>query len=258
MPIKLGEGLKNALVRAGVEVLWVPESVYVADNCVFEPPCGLKWMKVEHSLYMGAFSYAVSGYFFAVSMGRYCSIGEGVQMGRNDHPTTWLSTSPFQYLRQPLFEVGNGFEHASEYHGYRAPVPPKGNPPTKVKPITIGNDVWVGHGALVRPGTTIGDGAIVGAHAVVTKDVPPYSVVVGNPGKVVKQRFPDGIISDLLDLKWWRLAPWQLRGTPFHDIRGAIAHLRALPHVESYAPEKVSLKTLAAKCGDQLLARHQQ
>lgn len=67
----------------------------------------------------------------------------------------------------------------------------------------IGNDVWIGNGAIVINGVSVGDGAIIGAGAVVTKDVPPYSVVVGVPAKVIKKRFSDNVIAKLLQIKWW-------------------------------------------------------
>ncbi|MBR6646045.1 MAG: CatB-related O-acetyltransferase, partial [Clostridia bacterium] len=67
----------------------------------------------------------------------------------------------------------------------------------------IGNDVWIGHSALILEGVKIGDGAIVGAGAVVTKDVPPYSIVVGVPAKVIKYRFSENEIAKLSELKWW-------------------------------------------------------
>ncbi|WP_316353236.1 CatB-related O-acetyltransferase [Candidatus Trichorickettsia mobilis] len=67
----------------------------------------------------------------------------------------------------------------------------------------VGNDVWFGTNAVIMPGVRIGDGAIIGAYAVVTKDVAPYSVVAGNPARVVKQRFSDAIIADLLEIQWW-------------------------------------------------------
>ena len=72
----------------------------------------------------------------------------------------------------------------------------------KTKTI-IGNDVWIGNGAIVINGVTVGDGAIIGAGAVVTKDVPPYSVVVGCPARVIKKRFDDSVIERLLKIQWW-------------------------------------------------------
>ena len=69
--------------------------------------------------------------------------------------------------------------------------------------IIIGNDVWIGFEAVILAGVTIGDGAIIGARAVVTKDVPPYTIVGGIPAKPIKKRFDEDVISDLLRVKWW-------------------------------------------------------
>lgn len=69
--------------------------------------------------------------------------------------------------------------------------------------IVIGNDVWIGKEATILSGVTIGDGAVVGCKALVAKDVPPYTIVGGNPAKVIKKRFPNDIIEKLLKIKWW-------------------------------------------------------
>ena len=69
--------------------------------------------------------------------------------------------------------------------------------------IIIGNDVWIGYEAVILSGVTIGDGAIIGTHAVVTKDVPPYTIVGGVPAKPIRKRFNDKTIARLLELKWW-------------------------------------------------------
>jgi virginiamycin A acetyltransferase len=83
----------------------------------------------------------------------------------------------------------------------------------------IGHDVWIGHGATIMPGLTIGSGAIIATRAVVTRDVPPYTIVGGNPATVLRQRFSDTEVADLLSLAWW---DW-----PLDTIE------RALPHLES-------------------------
>nr|WP_274708021.1 CatB-related O-acetyltransferase [Arthrobacter sp. H16F315] len=69
--------------------------------------------------------------------------------------------------------------------------------------VIIGNDVWIGASAFISSGVTVGHGAVIAAHAVVTKDVPPYAVVGGNPAKVIKYRFEPGIVEQLLDVAWW-------------------------------------------------------
>ena len=69
--------------------------------------------------------------------------------------------------------------------------------------IVIGNDVWIGYEAIIMAGVTIGDGAIIGTRAVVTKDVPPYTIVGGVPAKIIRKRFSDADIENLLDIRWW-------------------------------------------------------
>ena len=69
--------------------------------------------------------------------------------------------------------------------------------------IVVGNDVWIGYEAVILAGVTIGDGAIIGARAVVTKDVPPYTIVGGVPAKPIRKRFNEETIDILLKLKWW-------------------------------------------------------
>ncbi len=71
----------------------------------------------------------------------------------------------------------------------------------------IGNDVWIGYDALIMPGVKIGDGAVIGARSVVTKDVDPYTIVGGNPAKVIRKRFDDSTIEKLLEIKWWN---WEI------------------------------------------------
>ena len=197
----------------GIEVLnrGMSKSVNLPANTKLEAPSSLKWTEYEHSIHLGAFSYQVSGYCFAARIGRYCSFGENVQIGRQDHPLTWASTSPAFYLHDRLFDLGDGFEGAEDYHSYRFP---NEGPPTKVKITTIGNDVWIGHGAMIKAGVTIGDGAIVAAHSVVARDVPPYAVVAGNPAVIKKFRLPPNLISPMLRCAWWRYAPWQLDHLP--------------------------------------------
>lgn len=79
-----------------------------------------------------------------------------------------------------------------------------------MKITQIGNDVWIGHGAYIAAGITIGDGAIIAAHAVVTRDVPAYAVMAGNPAIIKKMRLPSNLISPMLRSQWWQFAPWQL------------------------------------------------
>lgn len=197
------------LQAAGIEVLprGPKPSVVLPRHTVLEAPSSLKWTAFEHSIELGAFSYQVSGYCCAARIGRYCSFGEEVQIGRQNHPMHWVSTSPAFYLGDQLFGLKDGFTGAEAYHSYRFNYE---GPPTKARITTIGNDVWIGHGAYVAAGVTIGDGAVVAAHAVVTKDVPAYAVVAGNPAVIKRWRIDPQLISPMLRSRWWRFAPWQL------------------------------------------------
>ena len=76
--------------------------------------------------------------------------------------------------------------------------------------VTVGHDVWIGHGALIMPGVTVGTGAVVGAGAVVTKDVEPYTIVVGVPAKPLRRRFPEDVAEALLRIAWWDWSREQL------------------------------------------------
>jgi len=203
-------------------------------------------MAVQHSLQLGAFSYAVSGFYFGCRIGRYCSFGEQVQIGRHPHPMHWISTSPFFYwqykdvIDQSLPDGIDLNAHADFK---------RNGPPVTAKLTVIGNDVWIGHGAFILPGIQIGDGAVIAAKSVVTKNVPPYAVVAGSPAKIVRYRFQQDEIEELQASKWWEFAPWQLKGARVDAIDEFIrfvATLRSSGAAE-YLPEKIKLGTLAVE-----------
>lgn len=244
MQIPITESLKTALTARGIETLH-GSGLTISSDATFEPPCSIKWMSIESTFRLGAFSYAVSGYYSCVSIGRYTSIGEQAQIGRASHPTTWTSTSPFFYLPGPLFNVGENFDGHEQYKKYDAPARP-GVVSTAFKPIRIGNDVYIGHGAMVMPGVTIGDGAIVAANSVVTKDVPAYGIVAGNPARLVRFRLDPTIFAQLLHLQWWRFAPWQLVDVDFSDPAAAVEQIKIVGREhQPYSPSLVSVTDLA-------------
>ncbi|WP_299146574.1 CatB-related O-acetyltransferase [uncultured Tateyamaria sp.] len=232
----------RALKSRGIEVL--PRggsSVTLPHHTVLEAPGSLKWTQYEHSIELGAFSYQVSGYCFAARIGRYCSMGENIQIGRQNHPTTWVSTSPAFYLGDRLFDLDKGFAGGAEYHGYKFDFQ---GPATKARITTIGNDVWIGHGAYIGAGVNIGDGAIVAAHAVVTRDVPPYAVVAGNPAVIKKMRVPPKLISPLLRSRWWRYAPWQIDHLDPSDLAKFVHGVNEMVRdgIEGFAFDKIDLR----------------
>lgn len=122
-------------------------------------------------------------------IGKFCSIACGAKFLFNsaNHTLSSLSTYPF-----PLFFEEWGLEKRNVAASWDN----KGD-------IVIGNDVWIGYEVVIMAGVTIGDGAIIGARAVVTKDVPPYTVAGGIPAKPIKKRYPEETIAALSELKWW-------------------------------------------------------
>lgn len=94
--------------------------------------------------------------------------------------------------------------------------------------IVIGNDVWIGYDALIMSGVHIGDGAIIGSRAVVTRDVKPYEVVGGIPAKVIKKRFNEDIIKELLNIRWWDADILKIKKAIPEIVSGNIKNLREL------------------------------
>ena len=125
-------------------------------------------------------------------IGRFCAIARGVKFIMNgaNHQMNGISTFPF-------FIFGNGWEVAR---------PAPGELPYKGDTI-IGNDVWIGYDVLIMPGVTIGDGAIIAARSVVTTDVPPYTVIGGNPAQVVRRRFDADSVRRLQSVARWNRSP---------------------------------------------------
>ena len=130
-------------------------------------------------------------------IGKFCSIACGAKFifTSANHSLKSLSTYPF-----PIFFEEWDLDVANITDAWDN----KGN-------IIIGNDVWIGYEAVILSGVTIGDGAIIGTRAVVTKDVPPYTIVGGVPAKPIRNRFDDTTIAKLLELKWWDWSEKQIK-----------------------------------------------
>ncbi|MBR4124041.1 MAG: CatB-related O-acetyltransferase [Clostridia bacterium] len=120
-------------------------------------------------------------------IGKFCQIAKGVEFVMNgaNHQMNAVSTFPFYTLS-----------------GWDMSAPSKNDLPLKGNTV-IGNDVWIGQNAVILPGVHIGDGAIVGANCVIGHNVEPYTIVVGNPARVIRKRFDDELIDILLKFKWW-------------------------------------------------------
>lgn len=146
-------------------------------------------------------------------IGKFCAIARGVTFIMNgaNHKMSGISTYPFQIF-------GNGWENV---------MPEPGDMPYKGDTV-IGNDVWIGFEALLMPGVKIGNGAIIAARSVVTADVPAWSVVGGNPARVIHSRFPADSIATLEKLAWW---DWPVEKISRHlplIVAGDVAALAAV------------------------------
>ena len=167
--------LKNVITNPAIEIGdYTMYNDFVHNPCDFQKNNVLYHYPVNHD---------------RLVIGKFCSIACGAKFiftGAN-HSLKSLSTYPFPiFFEEWDLDVKNITDAWDN----------KGN-------IIIGNDVWIGYEAVIHSGVTIGDGAVIGTHAVVTKDVPPYTIVGGVPAKPIRRRFDDATIAKLLELKWW-------------------------------------------------------
>lgn len=153
----------------------------IEKYCHFSHDCSVRNSNIGLRSSIGRYSIINNA-----DIGKYCSISWFVTIGAISHPLDRLSTHAFTYRKQ--FGIADNdltFDKSR---------------------VIIGNDVWIGCNAIIMPGITVGDGAVIGAGSVVTKNVEPYSIVVGNPAKEIKKRFKKDIIDKLMNLSWWNFS----------------------------------------------------
>jgi acetyltransferase-like isoleucine patch superfamily enzyme len=147
-------------------------------------------LKKYHGIQVGAYSYGEclnpGSFPNGVTVGRYVSIGGGVRIFLRNHPMDRLSMHPFFY---------------NKYLGFvKEDTIGTGN-------MEIGHDAWIGERAVITSGCThVGIGAVIGASSVVTKDVPDFAIVAGNPARIIRYRFPEEIRKLVLESRWWELS----------------------------------------------------
>ena len=136
------------------------------------------------------YSYIVhDGEVAGTTIGKFCSIASHVRINPGNHPMHRASQAHFTYRSRQYWP--EEADDAAFFDWRRA------------HPVTIGHDVWIGHGAVILPGRTIGTGAVVGAGSIVTRDVAPYTIVAGNPARVIRRRFEEATAEKLQTLAWW-------------------------------------------------------
>lgn len=143
-----------------------------------------------HGVEVGRYSYGgclVPGYLpRGTKVGNYSSVSSFMRVYRRNHPTDRLSQHPFFYNREMGLLKQDSIDSVQD------------------NPLTIGHDVWIGHQTVITPRCrVIGDGSIVGAGSVVTRDVEPFTIVGGNPAKVIRRRFPEAVEAAVRESQWW-------------------------------------------------------
>lgn len=161
----------------------------VGQNTIIYPP-----YHIDDAI-IGSFTYiSKNSNISKTRIGKFCSIGPNLICGWGIHPTHGISTSPMFYSTQKQ----NGISLSSE------------DKVDERKHIYIGNDVFIGMNVTILDGIKIGDGAIIGAGSLVSKNIPPYAIAAGNPIKILRYRFSEQIISELLKIKWWNFEKGRL------------------------------------------------
>jgi len=150
--------------------------------------------------------YSFCGYdceIYHANIAAFTSIASGVIIGGARHPIEWVGMSPVFYAGR------DSVRKKFSVHGLPAS-----------RPVNIGNDVWIGRSAIILSGVNVGNGAVVGAGSVVTKDVPPYAIVAGNPARLIRYRFEPDVIKKLNNMKWWNFDDKTLKknGKYFNNI----------------------------------------
>ncbi|YBV95532.1 CatB-related O-acetyltransferase [Phyllobacteriaceae bacterium JZ32] len=166
--------LKNLVTRP---------NIIVGDYSYYDDPAGPERFEEHCVLYH--FDFIGD----RLIIGKFCAIAAGTTFIMNgaNHPLDGFSTYPFGIF---------GGDWAAAFDMEKLGRTVRGD-------TVVGDDVWIGMNATVMPGVTIGDGAVIATRSVVSRDVPPYAIVAGNPARVVKMRFDEATISRLLDIAWW-------------------------------------------------------
>lgn len=136
---------------------------------------------------MGCHSYSGSNLGYGVKVGRFCSIATNVSIMGAHHFPDWVSTSPVFYNSGYNNLIGEDLSNQARQD----------------RNIQIGNDVWIGSGVVLKSHLKIGDGAIIAANSIVTKDVPSFAIVGGNPAKIIRFRFNEDLIYKIKQAQWW-------------------------------------------------------
>lgn len=158
---------------------------------------------------IGDYSYLMQDcHVWCADIGKFANIAASVRLNATNHPVDRPTLHHFTYRASDYWPDAG---HEADFFAAR-----------RARKVTIGHDTWLGHGSTVLPGVTVGDGAVVGAGAVVSKDVAPYTIVVGVPAKPIRERFDRRTAERYQALAWWDWDHQRLRAA-LEDFRGLSA-----------------------------------
>ena len=225
VPFYLSADLKVAGVFQESEMVTIPAPVEI------EPQAAL-----PHRFFVstGAYSYCHGSFRSgSAAIGRYCSIAGGAHPMGPSHPLERVSTSMISYSPRYV-DVARSFG-CDDYTV--TPYDQEGDL------VRIENDVWIGEDALIADGVTVGNGAVLAARTIVTRDVPPYAIVAGVPGRVIRSRFPPQLVEALLETRWWDynfcdLPRAHLDPPAFVD---ALRRMQQDGRIQPWQPQKIDL-----------------
>ncbi len=161
----------------------------IGEGCIFDDYSSVHGASKLQHCSLGRFSYLTNSEVYNASIGSFCSIGSGsIIGGLAPHPMHFISTSPAFYSVKG--QLPHTFAEIMEFND-------------DCEAVSIGSDVWIGAKVIILPGLSIGHGAVIGTGSVVTRSIPPYSICVGTPAKVMRFRFSPEEISILLKSEWW-------------------------------------------------------
>ena len=186
---------KDAILEAPVSIFG---ACHVRKNCAIGQ---YSFLNGRTTLYPGT------------KIGRYCSIGVNCEIGAPSHPIDRVTTSPITYDGPQMFPRSKVAFTQTPFDPYQDTI--------------IGSDVWVGSMVVILGGVRIGHGAVIAAGAVVTKDVPPYTIVGGTPAREIRKRFSDEIAERLLESAWWELPPEEIAKLDMTDPTRMLDQLEA-------------------------------
>jgi len=199
---------KQIKYRVGINT--IIEGCKIADKTSIGRDCYLYNTTIENFSYLSSNVNVMNS-----TIGKFCSIAHGVCICTGMHPSsTFVSTHPAFFSLHA--QCGTTFATKNHFR--------------EMGRTSIGNDVWIGTNAIIMDDIEIGDGAIIGAGAIVTKNVPPYAIVAGNPAIILKYRFEKDEIDFLLKVKWWEKDDAWIKSnyTIFHNIK---SFMNEFPHI---------------------------